>query len=1321
MDIRLFERATEMRRDGEGWNVPGHSGPLQTATDSPLTAPGRCSATGAVPWRALVAASLLSLLLGAALLKGVGGERSSTLAGAHPGVSSQKAPPLLPAAALGPVSAALGAADPAYRVSASDGWFHAKNPAQRLDVRFGRSGIQVGARGVQVGLSLHALGYGTLLRAVGDVTRRVSANRVLYRRTGLDEWYVNGPLGLEQGFTLPRAPSGRSTGALTLAMTLSGDIHASVGPTGQSIALRGAGGQSLRYGALVATDARGKALRSWFELDGRSVLLRVDTRGARYPLRIDPLIQQLPTLTGGAGSEGALFGFSVALSADGNTALIGGRYSHGAAWVFTRSGSTWEQQGPPLEVNEEGSSGEQCGEEAVECGFSRSVALSADGDTALIGGPEDHADSGAVWVFTRSGTTWTQQGGPLTGGHETGPGRFGQSVALSADGNTALIGATADHAHLGAVWVFTRSGTTWTEQGAKITGGKEEAGDGDFGRSVALSSDGDTAFVGAPGDASYRGGVWVFTRSGTTWEQQGTKLTGGEEEIGEGRFGYSVALSAFAKTALIGARRDNGGVGAVWVFVRPGTTWKQQGAKLTGGEESGEGEFGYHVALSADGEVALIGGPRDNGHIGAAWLFTRPGTTWEPQGAKLAALEEGEKGWFGASVALSAGGDTALIGGPATNSKAGAAWAFLNTSVPPPTVSSVSPVFGSSAGGTPVRIEGGGFAEGAKVEIGGAAASSVEVLSETELTAVTSAHALGPVKVVVSDANGSSTGGPTYTYVPPPTVSSVSPVFGSSAGATPVTISGSGFVKSATTVEIGGAAASSVEVRSATELTAVTPAHAVGPVEVVVSDANGSSTGGPTYTYVPPPTVTSVNPVSGPITGATPVTIKGSGFADGAKVEIGGAASPVEVRSATELTTVTPAHAVGRVEVVVSDANGISTGGAGYTYLPPPTVSSVSPTFGSTAGATPVTIRGSGFAEGAKVEIGGVASPVEVLSETEITAVTPAHAVGPEEVVVSDAYGTSTGGPSYTYVLPPSVSSVSPVFGSSAGATPVTISGSGFVKSATTVEIGGVAASSVEVLSETELTAVTPAHAVGPVQVVVSDGNGTSTGGPTYTYVVPPVPLLTPLGGEIVNPKAGSGVLSNEVVLVGPPKLGVTGNLSPVSGKVLVKLPGSKIFVALTGILQVPFGTIVNATNGMVTVSTVGPTGALQTMTFYAGEFELTQGHSGVVLAALVGGNFAVCPLAHKHTHKHSHKARASSKHASGKHVVRKLWAEGHGSYSTKGSYAAGAVLGTRWLTEDLCEGTLIRVLTDSVEVTNLVTHRHLKIKAPHSYLAKAP
>jgi hypothetical protein len=328
--------------------------------------------------------------------------------------------------------------------------------------------------------------------------------------------------------------------------------------------------------------------------------------------------------------------------------------------------------------------------------FGRSVALSADGDTALVGGPSDGGEIGAAWVFTRAGATWTQQGAKLTGAGESGEGHFGRSVALSADGDTALVGAPNDSGGLGAVWVFTRSGSTWTQQ-AELTGAGE-SGKGWFGRSVALSADGDTALVGGYVDHGDAGAVWAFTRSGTTWTQ-GEKLTGGAEESGAGEFGFGVALSADGETALIGAREDDGGVGAAWVFARAGATWVQQGAKLTGGEEGGEGFFGGSVALSADGETALIGGMKEEGEIGAAWVFARAGGMWVQQGAKLAGGEEVGRGQFGFSVALSSDGETALIGGLGDDGKTGAAWVF---DVPPWPPGSEDPAGSKTpAGGEP--------------------------------------------------------------------------------------------------------------------------------------------------------------------------------------------------------------------------------------------------------------------------------------------------------------------------------------------------------------------------------------------------------------------------------------------------------------------------------------------------------------------------------------------------------------------------------------------------------------------------------------------
>lgn len=174
----------------------------------------------------------------------------------------------------------------------------------------------------------------------------------------------------------------------------------------------------------------GTCCAQWLDATAGGLLVRVDAHGARYPLRIDPFVQQGAKLVGTGAIGEADQGLSVALSGDGNTALVGGPYDNGgvgAVWVFTRSGRRWTQQGPKL-----------VGTGAVggDAGQGESVALSSDGNTALVG---DNGGVGAVWVFTCSGTTWTQQGSKLVGTGSNGEAGQGISVALSSNGNTALV------------------------------------------------------------------------------------------------------------------------------------------------------------------------------------------------------------------------------------------------------------------------------------------------------------------------------------------------------------------------------------------------------------------------------------------------------------------------------------------------------------------------------------------------------------------------------------------------------------------------------------------------------------------------------------------------------------------------------------------------------------------------------------------------------------------------------------------------------------------------------------------------------------------
>jgi hypothetical protein len=340
---------------------------------------------------------------------------------------------------------------------------------------------------------------------------------------------------------------------------------------------------------------------------GAALIIRLAIAGAALVLPLHSalaqFIEQGPKLIGSGGSASHQ-GDSVALSADGNTAIVGGIVDNGvtgAVWVFTRSGGVWSQQGLKL-----------VGMGAVGTAM-QGTSLSQDGNTAIVGGPGD-SNNGAAWVYTRSPSGWSQQGAKLTG--DAGS-LFGGSVALSADGNIALVGEPDYNSQSGAVAVFGRSGGVWTLQNALIGNGAGAAAQ--QGAAVALSADGRTALVG--GLAA--GAAWVFIRTGAnSWFQQGDKLVG-SGAIGLPEQGFSVALSADGNTAIVGGPQDNSLIGAAWVFTRSGAAWTQLGAKLVGAGNSGGAREGHAVALSGDGQTAILGGPNDNSNTGAAWVFVR--------------------------------------------------------------------------------------------------------------------------------------------------------------------------------------------------------------------------------------------------------------------------------------------------------------------------------------------------------------------------------------------------------------------------------------------------------------------------------------------------------------------------------------------------------------------------------------------------------------------------------------------------------------------------------------------------------------------------
>jgi hypothetical protein len=341
-----------------------------------------------------------------------------------------------------------------------------------------------------------------------------------------------------------------------------------------------------------------------------------------------------------------------------------------------------------------------------------------------------------------------------------------------------------------------------------------------------------------------------------------------------------------------------------------------------------------------------------------------------------------------------------------------------------PTVTAVAPNSGPESGETSVTITGTGFTGATEVRFGLAAAKSFEVVSETSIKATSPASAPGKVHVTVTTEGGTSTttAADEFTYVPKPTVETVLPNEGSEAGGTSVTITGTNLT-GATAVKFGATKASSFKVESATSIVATSPAR-TGTVDVTVTTAGGTSaiSAADHFSFVPPPTVTNVEPSEGPEAGGTSVTITGTNLTGATAVKFGTTeVASFKVESATSIVATSPAG-VGTVDVTVTTAGGTSATGEAdrFTYIAPPEVTAVEPRTGPSAGATSVTITGTNLTGATAVKFGATnASSFKVESATSIVATSPAGS-GVVDVTVTTPGGTSATGAAdaFTYLTP---------------------------------------------------------------------------------------------------------------------------------------------------------------------------------------------------------------------------------------------------------------------------------------------------------------
>ncbi len=235
---------------------------------------------------------------------------------------------------------------------------------------------------------------------------------------------------------------------------------------------------------------------------------------------------------------------------------------------------------------------------------------------------------------------------------------------------------------MGAIWIFTRSGTSWTQEGSKLIGTGETGTDVEYGSSIALSSDGNTLATGAVGNDTGVGATWVFTRSSGVWSQEAGPIIG-TGATGAAQQGRSVTLSSDGNTLAVGGYFNDSNKGAVWVFTRSGGVWSQEAGPIVGTGAVGNAKQGNSVSLSTNGNTLVSGGPYDDSIAGAVWIFTRSGGVWSQQGPKLvgSGSSAGTSGQ-GTAVSISGDGNTIVSTGSNDNNSApGAAWVFTRTGI----------------------------------------------------------------------------------------------------------------------------------------------------------------------------------------------------------------------------------------------------------------------------------------------------------------------------------------------------------------------------------------------------------------------------------------------------------------------------------------------------------------------------------------------------------------------------------------------------------------------------------------------------------------
>ena len=815
----------------------------------------------------------------------------------------------LPPAASGKISAALGKSLAAYKVRTQPNKLLARNPPHNLSVDFTKQGMTIRSGRARWNIGVASYGYGKQTRLPAAVPEGHS-NRVQYRRGTVTEWYVNGPIGIEQGFAIDEPPGANNGSPLIVTLRVGGNVTPRA-TSSKEVALTYDGRPVLRYAGLTAYDSTRRQLPAWIELRGAQLRLEVDDRRAQYPIVIDPWIQTAE-LTSSDGQGNDQFGWSVAVDGDtvvvgAPTHAVGSNAGQGAAYVFVKPDSGWADAIQTAELSASGG--------AANDYFGSSVAIN--GDTIVVGAGgatvNGYPHQGVAYVFVKPAGGWRDmpQAARLAASDGYAGDDFGAAVAINGDNIAvgapyASIGSNTEQ---GAAYVFVKPSDGWVDgwQTAKLTASDGSANDV-LGVSVAL--EGDTVLAGASGatiDGNANGGAaYVFVKPPQGWSDgnQSAKLTA-SDVMPDDYFGVSVALNN--GTIVVGGPSDF--TGSVYVFVPRAGKWNDtlETAKLTASGSEAPLLLGTSVAISGDtvisGAVGTAAG--GNQHQGILFLFVRPPTGWSDmtQTGRLTASDGAEGDYFGRTLALS--GSTAVAGAPfhtvGLNSAQGSAYVF-QTLNKRPGESSLDPDSAVVGGpGLQVTVNGQNFVDGSVVNWAGSPRDT-QYVSSTQLQVsilASDVSATGKFKITTTNPppGGGTSNALTFTVTNPvPQIETLNPDHATVGDpALTLTVDGSGFVPGCR-VQANGVSLDTTFI-SDTEVTAIVPSGALkqaGTTQITV--VNGPPGGGRsnplTFTINNPvPQLVSLQPdhtqAGGP--GFT-LTIYGSGFVSTSQVKWNGSA-----------------------------------------------------------------------------------------------------------------------------------------------------------------------------------------------------------------------------------------------------------------------------------------------------------------------------------------------------------------------------------------------------------------------------------------------